>query len=107
MFNPDPKKGQYTPSDQDLYAEAMLMVGAGTDTTAGTLTVGTWHAMKNPSIATRLRSELQEAFPSKGNETEISRLESLPYLVCHVTPLSDRRVANSDGSGSKRSSRRV
>jgi len=47
MLNPDSEKGQYTPSDHDLTADAFLMFGAGTDTTANTLIQGTWYVLSN------------------------------------------------------------
>ena len=80
-MNPDQSKGQFTPSDHELTADAVLMFGAGTDTTANTLVVGTWHILNEPRILQRLKDELRQVMPNKTDTPGWATLENLPYLV--------------------------
>ncbi len=80
MLNPDLAKNQYTPEFHDLVAEGILMVGAGTDTTASTLVIGTWFVLNDPVILRKLKAELWEAMPGK-EDVDLAMLEGLPYLV--------------------------
>ncbi|KAI9873944.1 MAG: hypothetical protein M1830_010370 [Pleopsidium flavum] len=79
-LSPDPAKGQYTPSVHELTADAFLMFAAGTDTTANTLSQGTWHVLRNPGILKRLKDELRQAMPKKDVMFDWATLENLPYL---------------------------
>lgn len=81
MLNPDPAKGQYTPSNQGLQGDAALMFIAGTDTTANTLVQGTMAILSNPRIEQKLRAELLKAISDKGATVNWAILEDLPYLV--------------------------
>lgn len=81
MLNPDSEKGQYTPLDHDLTANAFLMFGAGTDTTANTLIQGTWYVLSNARILKELQDELRQAMPKKDVMLDWATLEKLPYLV--------------------------
>ena len=49
---------------QRLKGEAFVLFGAGTETTANTLTVLTYHLLANPYISTRLHNELVSTFGS-------------------------------------------
>lgn len=80
MLHPDLAKGQYTPSFPDLIAEGVLMVGAGTDTSANTLCIGTWHLLNAPDALAKLKAELQQAMPRK-EDADLATLKALPYLV--------------------------
>ena len=80
MLNPNPEKGQSTPSDHDLTAEAVLMLAAGMDTTANTLVQGTWYVLSNSHIHRKLCDELSQAMPDKNRVYRLATLESLPYL---------------------------
>ena len=80
MINPDPAKNQYTPEFQDLVAEGLLMLGAGTDTTANTLAMGTWFVLNDPSVLMKLKAELWRVMPEK-EDADLATLETLSYLV--------------------------
>ena len=84
MLNPNPDKGQFTPSDHDLTAEAVLMLAAGMDTTANTLVQGTWHILNNRHIRQELYDELSQAMPEKDQMYSLAALEGLPYLVSNT-----------------------
>lgn len=58
------------------------MFGAGTDTTANTLVVATWHILDEPRILQRLKNELRQAMPDIDDTLDWASLENLPYLVC-------------------------
>ena len=81
MLNPNTEKGQYTPSDQDLTAEAILMLSAGMDTTSHTLVLGTWYVLSDTRIHQMLYDELSKAMPDKNTTCDMALLEGLPYLV--------------------------
>ena len=81
MLNPNEEKGQYTPSNHDLAAESVLMVGAGTDTTANCLCTGTWYLLNDRHTLHKLKTELREALPQKDSQADLATLEHLPYLV--------------------------
>ena len=55
----------------------------GTDTTAHTLTTGTWYLINNPDMLKLLRKELVEVLPDvdSGVTVDWATLEKLPYLV--------------------------
>ena len=81
MLDPNPAKGQYTPSDHDLTGEAMLMLAAGMDTTANTLVQGTFYVLHDDRIRRKLCDELVKAMPDKDTMANSATLETLPYLV--------------------------
>jgi cytochrome P450 len=81
LLSPDPSKGQYTPSDDGLEADACLMFVAGTDTTSNTLVQGTYHVLSDPSIHAALKKELHDAMPNHDSPMlSWQALENLPYL---------------------------
>ncbi|CZR51378.1 related to cytochrome P450 CYP3/CYP5/CYP6/CYP9 subfamilies [Phialocephala subalpina] len=63
-----------------LADEAQLMIGAGLETTAWTLTVTSFHLINNPTISKKLRTELEAAIPNPNAELDSLSLEKLPYL---------------------------
>lgn len=67
-----------------LLDEARVLVGAGTDTTANTLAVLTYHILANPHITKRLKAELAEAMPDTETMPESAQLEALPYLTAVI-----------------------
>ena len=64
--------------------EAQIVVGAGTLTTAWTLSVATYYLLVSPHILTRLKGELKTVLVSPNIPPKISVLEKLPYLVAVV-----------------------
>lgn len=81
ILNPDASKSRFTPSKQDLAAEAFVFFGAGTDTTANILARGTYEILRNSKIVKKLQAELRQAIPNKDDIATWATLESLPYLV--------------------------
>lgn len=101
ILYPDLSKGQHTPSLHDLAAEAMLMVGAGTDTTANALALGTWYLLNDPIAMSKLKAELWEAMPGE-TDAELTEVEALPYLVERSCPMCGRELTYFRWLSSKR-----
>lgn len=65
-----------------LMDEAQVLVGAGQETTARTLSVISFYLISRSDIRNRLKEELKAAFPNSSDMTVASpKLEQLPYLV--------------------------
>lgn len=66
-----------------LVNEGLVMIGAGTVTTAHVLSRTLYHILANPPVLARLQRELQDAFPDNAplspKETLV-QLDRLPYL---------------------------
>lgn len=62
--------------------EALVMLGAGTETTARVLAVGSFHLYRDRALLQKLRDELVQVMPEPTTQVPLSRLEQLPYLVC-------------------------
>ena len=79
---PDEQR-KFRPNLRQLTADAFTFHGAGTDTTAHSLTMGTWHLINNEDALRKLRNELHDAIPDPDSEKLVSSsvLERLPYLV--------------------------
>jgi cytochrome P450 len=94
---PDEKR-KFRPDLRQLTADAFTFHGAGTDTTAHTLTMGTWHLINNEDALHRLRNELHDAIADPDSKELISSsvLERLPYLVSNSRRI--REIANDDCS---------
>lgn len=67
-------------TQQRLTDEAVVVVGAGIETTGYALTVGTFHVANTPHIYKRLHEELFQAFPDGNSIPSLLELEKLPYL---------------------------
>ncbi|KIX99180.1 uncharacterized protein Z520_04756 [Fonsecaea multimorphosa CBS 102226] len=76
------EKRSWTPTLKQLTADAFTFHGAGTDTTAHTLTTATWGLINNKECLEKLRVELKAAIPTPNSEQLVSSsvLENLPYL---------------------------
>lgn len=64
--------------------EYITIVAAGTETTAHTMTVCTFHVLNDKEVLQKLRAELEETFPEK-KEMDLQTLEQLPYLVSFLS----------------------
>ena len=67
-----------------LCDEAIVLIGAGTDTTANTLASVTYHMLVNPEILKKLKAELAEAIPDVEAPLDLRRIEALPYLTAVI-----------------------
>jgi hypothetical protein len=64
-----------------LIDEGMVMLAAGTETTARILTMGAFYVYRDERILRKLREELKEAMPNLEKKVSWTELEILPYLV--------------------------
>lgn len=96
MLNPNLEKGQYTPTLQELTGDALLLLMAGTDSTAHTLVTATYAMLTHPEMSQNLKTELKEAIPEKDSLVEWAPLEKMPYLRA-VIKESLRYVSGSPG----------
>lgn len=96
MLNPKLEQGQYTPTLQELTGDALLLLLAGTDSTAHTLVTATYGVLTNPEMLRKLKIELKDAIPDRDSLVEWAALEKLPYLRA-VIKESLRYVAGSPG----------
>ncbi|OJD31473.1 cytochrome p450 [Diplodia corticola] len=93
-------------SDLEKISEAMSVLIAGSDTTAYTLSVGTFHILNAPEAREKLEKELREHIVDPDQMPSLGDLENLPYLVACMKeslrvsmPVSGRlpRVVPADG----------
>ncbi|KAG9623725.1 cytochrome P450, partial [Aureobasidium melanogenum] len=90
----------------ELYANANLLMIAGTETTATSLCGLTWHLLNNKPVLDRLTKEIREAFTSIDDIT-MESLPRLPYLsacleegmrMFPAVPEGIRRITPSTGA---------
>ena len=65
---------------QRLTDEAMVILIAGSETTASTLAAITYHLLADRKLLDRLRAELVTAMPNQNELPVASKLDSLPFL---------------------------
>ncbi|TVY35049.1 Cytochrome P450 monooxygenase [Lachnellula subtilissima] len=78
----DAEKQSNDPIHKDarwLWGDSALIIVAGSDTTATTLTHIFYHLARSPKVSSALRKEL-EAFYQPGSESEFKDLQEAPYL---------------------------
>ncbi|CAG8020504.1 unnamed protein product [Penicillium nalgiovense] len=64
-----------------LEDESALLLGAGTETTARSITVAMFYLTRNKEIMTKLRAELKAVMPKPLSKASWVDLEKLPYLT--------------------------
>ncbi|KAJ6441185.1 cytochrome p450 protein [Purpureocillium lavendulum] len=60
--------------------EATVLLVAGTDTTASTLSAIVYHVLADRAVLRRLKDELQDALPDADEPPSAAQLDALPYL---------------------------
>lgn len=72
-----------------LVDEASVLFGAGTETTARTLSVAAFYLAKDKDLRQKLFDELTQVMPSPASQPKWAELERLPFLVsptsCAIT----------------------
>ncbi|PKY00826.1 cytochrome P450 [Aspergillus campestris IBT 28561] len=64
--------------------EALVILAAGTETTARVLTIGFFHIYRDPSILQKLRDEIKQVMPQPTDRVSLAQLEKLPYLTAVI-----------------------
>ncbi|KAH9900134.1 cytochrome P450 [Xylariomycetidae sp. FL2044] len=72
-----PEQEKATPR---LVVEAMVLLQAGTDTTANTMAAISYHLLSRPDYLARLKAELETAMPDRYQFPVAAKLDSLPFL---------------------------
>ncbi|CAF9941589.1 MAG: hypothetical protein ALECFALPRED_009236 [Alectoria fallacina] len=80
MLNPNTSKGQWTPELPTLTSDALMLLLAGTNTTAHTLVVAVYNLIHSPHLVQRLVAELRGAMSEPCSQNDWANLEKLPYL---------------------------
>ncbi|KAL9076278.1 MAG: hypothetical protein Q9161_000994 [Pseudevernia consocians] len=80
-LNPNLEKGQFTPTVDEMAADAFALLTAGTDTSAYAMMTVIWHLLNNPQMMQRLKAELRRVMPGREDTVDWAVLEKLPYLV--------------------------
>jgi cytochrome P450 len=68
-------------SQDRLYQEGRVVIGAGSETTAHALTITHFHILDNLDVQQNLRAELVAALPDRNLPVDLKVVEKLPYLV--------------------------
>ncbi|KAH6674962.1 putative cytochrome P450 [Halenospora varia] len=65
-----------------LWQEGQIIVGAGTETTAWTISAIMYYVLAQPETLSKLCRELEGAIPDPTQLPALTVLEQLPYLIC-------------------------
>ncbi|KAI9878625.1 MAG: hypothetical protein M1830_000392 [Pleopsidium flavum] len=68
-----------------LSDEGEILIGAGSETTAKTLTTISYYLLQNRELLQRLAAELRTALPTPQTTATCSKLEQLPYLSAVIS----------------------
>ncbi|KAK6497728.1 hypothetical protein TWF481_012131 [Arthrobotrys musiformis] len=89
-----------------LVGDAMVLIGAGTETTATTLAEAMYNACIYPELQVRLRQEILNAFPNKDDEITVAKAEKVEYITAFLketlrlaTPIPGRIVREAPAEG--------
>ena len=80
-------RSNFPPSEkvaERMSSEGMGLLVAGSETTAQTLSVTTYHVLANPGIVNELRKQLEIATPEACTLPSLANLEAIPYLYACV-----------------------
>lgn len=69
---------------QELTAEALTQLIAGSDTTSNSSCALLYHVLRTPGVLTKLRAELDAAIPSDIAVPAFEMVRDLPYLQCVI-----------------------
>ncbi|KAI1769313.1 cytochrome P450 [Hypoxylon sp. FL1150] len=76
----DPSVPSQERSAKRLEDEGMIVLIAGTETTARALSMGSYYIYQDKAILQRLRDEIRTVMPTPTSEAPWSELEQLPYM---------------------------
>ncbi|KAK6506339.1 hypothetical protein TWF506_011257 [Arthrobotrys conoides] len=71
-------------SKRALVGDSMVLIGAGTETTATTVAEAMYRACIYPELQTRLHEELVKVFPSKTDEITLAKAEKIQYIIAFL-----------------------
>lgn len=79
-----PRLPEHLRTPKRITNEGFAIVIGGIETTARTLSVGTYHIFTNELVRLKLRDELRQIMTTPASRPNWSQLERLPYLVRRV-----------------------
>lgn len=86
---------EYLKTPERITNEGLGIVVAGIETTARSLSIGTYHLFTNELVRFKLRDELRHIMPTPDSRPTWNQLERLPYLVRHVSYTNMHLINNS------------
>lgn len=81
LLDAEKQDGWAVPSTWELKDEVYSVLAAAADTTGNAMTIAAYNVLKDPSISSKLRTELLQAFPNTNTGLKFVDLERLPYLT--------------------------
>ncbi|KAI9594288.1 cytochrome P450 [Syncephalis fuscata] len=72
-------------TDANIISQSMMLMGAGTDTTAATLTWTIHLLVEHPEITRKLVEEIKSVYPDKHMKMEYDAIQSLPIWMLFYT----------------------
>ena len=69
---------------QELTAEALTQLIAGSDTTSNTSCALLFHCLKHPDVVRKLQAELDDAIPASQEVPNFEQVKDLKYLDCVI-----------------------
>jgi len=72
------------PTVDKLVDDAFIILAAAADTTGNAMTITAYNVLSNPSVYSRVKDELREAFPDPHTKLDFLTLEKLPYLTAVI-----------------------
>jgi hypothetical protein len=79
-----------------LTDEGVIVLGAGSETTANNLSLGLYHLAENRTICEKLREELRQVMPTPTSTATWVQLEQLPYFVSPPSVVENGGLFNED-----------
>ena len=70
---------------EDINSTVTLLVLAGSETSATTLTSATYYSLNHPRVLERLKKEIRDAFDHDPSSITVSAVSELPYLNAVIT----------------------
>ena len=70
---------------EDINSTVSLLVLAGSETSATTLTSATYYSLNHPRVFERLKKEIRDAFDHDPSSITVSAVSELPYLNAVIT----------------------
>ena len=70
---------------EDINSTVTLLVLAGSETSATTLTSATYYSLNHPQVFERLKKEIRDAFDHDPSSVTVSAVSELPYLNAVIT----------------------
>ncbi|KAL9032134.1 MAG: hypothetical protein Q9180_006680, partial [Flavoplaca navasiana] len=69
---------------ETIAREGMSLLIAGSETTAMTLSLITYHLLANPDMLAKLREALEQTIPDSNSLPSLTQLEAIPYLYACI-----------------------